>query len=483
MKKTLNRLFLTSLSLMLVFGIVLSACTAPGNKPVEDDAKTIPDEKPIEDQKDDSAASGGTQPEGALVAVLAPLHEKVKKHWPHMDKVWPGYDYKNHNLLIFDYDEMMEVREAWLLNVDTMRKLEANEYENIQLPQMGGYAELQFEGKPSISMGIDSQSKDLGLEDEVYKVATHELVHFYYQSQANVSFETNRASSYPIDPTPRLYRQMLFHRLIAAYDHPDQEAEYLAKAKYWLEKYKSEFAEEYNATRSTDIVESSARYSENLANLIGDDLDQKAFVEAMQPMIFRNAIFDSASAEGYEIGFIAGLILDRQGVEWKKDFYKNDQLIEEVLLAKVETQEDAADKDFETKLKAEIDKVNQEAQAALGSILKAKDDKSIPYLKLDISQSMASFGASGSLMFDGMEVMTGYTSSYQIGEQRLTINNLSVVQDMEGEHIYLIIPLTMEHKLEGDVLTIDTPELKLDGVKVQQSQEDGRSILTATVTE
>ena len=87
MKKTLNRLFLTSLSLMLVFGIVLSACTAPGNKPVEDDAKTIPDQKPIEDQKDDAPTSGGTQPEGALASVLAPLHEKIKKHWPHMDKV------------------------------------------------------------------------------------------------------------------------------------------------------------------------------------------------------------------------------------------------------------------------------------------------------------------------------------------------------------------------------------------------------------
>lgn len=96
---------------------------------------------------------------------------------------------------------------------------------------------------------------------------------------------------------------------------------------------------------------------------------------------------------------------------------------------------------------------------------------------------MASFGATGAIFFDDKEVMTGYQCSYLVGDQRIDLNGISVIQDMEGYNLYLIIPLDMEYSLEGNVLRVDSAQLKADGIKVEQSQQDGRTILLVKVTE
>lgn len=186
MKRKFSRITMMSLSLLIAVGIVLSACTAPVSKAVDDDAKPVTDGKIDKDPEEELSPAGDPKTDSALAGAIAGVHQLVKKHWPHMDKVWPGYDYINHNMLIVDFDEMMEVREAWVLNVDTMRKLTVQEYQNLQLPQVGGYAELKFEGKSSIAMGVDSNDLESGSEAEIYTVATHELVHFYYTRRSKV---------------------------------------------------------------------------------------------------------------------------------------------------------------------------------------------------------------------------------------------------------------------------------------------------------
>ena len=65
----------------------------------------------------------------------------------------------------------------------------------------------------------------------------------------------------------------------------------------------------------------------------------------------------------------------------------------------------------------------------------------------------------------------------------IDLNGISVIQDMEGYNLYLIIPLDMEYSLEGNVLRVDSAQLKADGIKVEQSQQDGRTILLVKVTE
>ena len=478
MKSKLTHFRRSTLLVLLALGLVLSACTLPASKPSED-TQVVPDDNKPADEK----PAENTTSDTALAKTAKEVHTLVKANWPHMDKVWPGYDYKNHNLLLFDMNDNMEVREAWVMNSETLRKLEAKDYESLMLPQIDGFSDLKFEGKPSLAIGIDSEN-DVNMDiAEIYKVGTHEIVHFYYQGKARISDEDSRAQAYPIELTPRLYRQMLYHRLIDAFDNPDKEAELLGNAKYWLEKWKAEFPQEEAASKSTDIAESTARYSENFGNIIGSNPQGANFVKAIEPMIFRDALYTSADSEAYEIGFMAGLILDRQGIDWKKGFYDSHKRIEEILLEKVEAKQEEPDETLSAKLKQEVENANKRYEGLLAGIIKANQDSSVPYLKLNVSQSMSSFGASGAIIYNDEEVMTGYTVGYKVGEKRIDIDQMSVLFTFDETDLFVQIPLTMEHQLVDGVLTVNTPELKVDGIKVEQVQENGRTLLTATVTE
>lgn len=60
---------------------------------------------------------------------------------------------------------------------------------------------------------------------------------------------------------------------------------------------------------------------------------------------------------------------------------------------------------------------------------------------------------------------------------------MSVLFTFDETDLYVQIPLTMDYQLVDGVLTVNTPELKVDGIKVEQIQEGGRTLLTAIVTE
>ena len=122
------------------------------------------------------------------------VSELVTLNWPAMHKVWPGYDYTNHNFLIFYLDEEGAVKEAKLLNVNENRALEKKEYEDITPPNPEGYDQIQFQNKPSIVMSIDDTVMETeNSVNELYKTATHEIVHFYYQKDVQASADLSRS--------------------------------------------------------------------------------------------------------------------------------------------------------------------------------------------------------------------------------------------------------------------------------------------------
>lgn len=93
------------------------------------------------------------------------ISELVTLNWPAMHNVWPGYDYTNHNFLIFYLNEEGDVTEAKLLNVNENRPLKKKEYESITPPDPEGYDQIQFQAKPSIVMSVD----DTVMETEAMK--------------------------------------------------------------------------------------------------------------------------------------------------------------------------------------------------------------------------------------------------------------------------------------------------------------------------
>ncbi|WP_255805158.1 hypothetical protein [Treponema putidum] len=217
-----------------------------------------------------------------------------------MNKVWPGYDYTEHNFLIFYLDEESDVKEAKLLNINENRALKKTEYENITPPNPEGYDQIQFQGKPSIVMNVDDDVMQAeNSVNELYKTATHEMVHFYYQKDVQASAESSRSQIYPIEDTPRILRRMLYTRLIQAFENPDKQDEYLGKAKFRLDKYNDEFKSEADSIRATDIAEATARYKENLGMFIGKNLSKEDVRKEADKYIRKEQIFIAADRERY----------------------------------------------------------------------------------------------------------------------------------------------------------------------------------------
>lgn len=362
------------------------------------------------------------------------VSELVTLNWPAMHKVWPGYDYTNHNLLIFYLDEEGAVKEAELLNVNENRALEKKEYEDITPPNPEGYDQIQFQNKPSIVMSVDDTVMETeNSVNELYKTATHEIVHFYYQKDVQASADSSRSQMYPIERAPRILRRMIYTRLIQAFENPDRQDEYLDKAKFWLDKYNDEYKSEADRIRATDIAEATARYTENFGLFIGKNLSKGDLRKEADKRIRKEQIFIAADKESYEIGYVAGLILDEKDPNWKETFYVTGKGIPEVLLENRTPISDEPDKEIVDRVAREIDRTNKDGKDKLKDIIAAKDDTGIPLLHLDVSQGSKSFYAESMYRYQNLSVMAGYSSKFNVKDKNIEIKNTAIISGYEEE--------------------------------------------------
>lgn len=469
-------------ALVLAGALLFGACTPPkANSETTEPAGTQP--VATEPAATETTSTGSETSSPEFLTLKDGVAQSIQENWPHMQKVWPTYNYNEHALLLFHLTDDGMTKEAWLIDSQEARRLNEDEWKDMLPPQPGGYSPVEWKGKPSIAMGVDdAMLKDAKAIDSVYRVATHELVHFYYQEDIALTEDNDRSQVVPIDKTPRLYRQMLYRNLIDAFDHPDQAEQKLGHAKYWLEKWKSEFGEEANAIRTTDIAEATARYTENFGTFVGKAEGDAAVREHAGKNIDRTSLFVSADAESYEIGYVAALLLDKTQPGWKDNFYKEGTNVEEKLLASVKPIEETIHPELEAPLTAEIDKVNKEAEQSLKGIVAAQADKTIPYLRLNTDSVESSFGSADMFRYEDLSVITQFVARYEAQGKNVELNRVHVFESAgENESLSFTLPLDMPYTVKDGVLTVDTPELKIDGVKVETSQEGGRTVYTLRV--
>lgn len=483
MKFSNKNLLILGLSSLLIASFSLTACSNSSTKVKEETPVITEDNKESETKVADEKVTENQEGKIKFNDYASKVATLVKENWPSMNKVWPTYNYENHNFVLFYLnDETGEPIEAVLINSSGFRKLEKSEYENISYPNAEGYTEIEFENKPSIAMSVDDYSMNQNDSvNQIYKTATHELVHFYYQSEINVTEGSSRYQSYPIDKNPRLIRRMLYARLIDAFENPDKEDEYLSKAKFWLDKYNLEYKSESDGIRSTDIAESIARFSENLSTFIGKELSQEEIKDELNKSIPKDIYFISADGESYEIGNVAAYILDRKSPEWKNHFYSSEKNVEEYLLKDVKPLEDTMDTEIEKGATKEVDDNNINAKEQLKDIVAASVNKSIPYLHLDTSKTLGSFTAETMYEYENLFLLSSYSNRFETSGKKIELNSISVIEGNDENEKYVRIPLTMDFKLKDDVLTIDSKNLKIDGIKVETSSEDGRTIYKIVV--
>lgn len=470
MKK--GKLAVLGLSALLVLGTAttITACTKNNDKANANVKQTQENKSEVKEEKTEKFDKFATE-----------IGEKVKAHWPHMEKVWAGHNYSEHNFVLLKLDEELNAVDGYLLNVDGIKKLDKKDYESIEIPQPGGYTKADFQGKKSVIVSIDEEimEKDRNI-DEMYRLGTHELVHFYHQEDSKHAENESRSMKYPIDKTPRIYREMVYKHLIDAYEKPENEEDSLGRAKYWYEKWKKEFSDEYESIKYTDIAEGTARYLENMGTFITENISEKDLRENAIKNIKKTEVLGSADGESYELGYVAAILLDKKVPSWKDNFYNKDKTLEEILFENVKVVEDKVDSTVEEKVTKDIEKSNKEAEVQIKEIADAEMDKEIPYLVLDTTETESSVGMGATYIYKDKEIVTKYTANYKVDGKSVDADKINIIQSFDDGKILIVIPLPKDYEYKDGVLKANTKNLKIDSIKVKSSEENGRKIFTAT---
>ncbi|NLX82193.1 MAG: hypothetical protein GXZ04_00020 [Clostridiales bacterium] len=232
---------------------------------------------------------------------------------------------------------------------------------------------------------------------------------------------------------------------------------------------------------STDIAEGTAKYIENLSTLLGENLTEEAKKARASQSIMREELFTSADMESYELGYVAGLLLDEVKPGWKQGFYETRLTLVDLLLMDVQPKDDQMNPDTERLVREEVEQVNREAGEQLSDILRAREDKRVPYLRVDIGTVASSYEANGNYLVGEDDITTGYGSQYRAGEGSITIRKSSVILNFtEAGDAFLYLPLTMAHEVKDSVMMIDSENVQIKNVRVGTETMDGRTVYTVT---
>ena len=205
----------------------------------------------------------------------------VKRCHPYISQFWDSEaDPVNFNLLLIN--ESMD--KLYLINADGKTEIPQSQWDDELYRGMlevgnAGYYFLTFQNRRCCLQIISPKAwaayqqmlesltgRTMTLKDKAYDVLHtlyHEAFHRYVQ-ELNLwekSGETyNPDQTYPIDYEPRICRKLAFLALVKAWEEPATAAEQYARAKYWIQKYKTQFPEEAEGIREGDIIEGTAEY-------------------------------------------------------------------------------------------------------------------------------------------------------------------------------------------------------------------------------
>ncbi|SER91463.1 hypothetical protein [Corynebacterium cystitidis] len=414
-------------------------------------------------------------------ATIVAFAQRVSDHWPHASKVWPGADYTEHVAVVFRLNNEGSVVTAWAVDFQGSHELQPEETKQLIAPPPGGYSPGEFNGRTAVFLSIDdlNRAKDPDGE-ELYRFASHELVHFYHQPDLDQRGEESdgRSQDYPIDPEPRVMRRMIYHNLLSAYENPDRAQEHLEHAKFWQEKWQQTYPAEYQGVRHSDLVEGHARYVEYLLTFYRPDLSPEQFRQRAIQVLNKDQVFSAADMEGYEINYLAGLLLDSLQPAWKDDALRNQTPFIETLLQPFNAKEQELDSQLDEQVNKDIEEINSGIAESIKPLEAAEKDTSIPYLVIDKSASESSFGAEHFISIDGKEVATTFVASYQTDGGQLVILGAPVY--MRGDQI--TVPLPKDTTDQDGRLDIDSDSVIATNIEVDKTNDpDGRILYLVKV--
>lgn len=235
------------------------------------------------------------------------------------ERIWPGYDLKNLNVVLIDKNS----EESLAISVKENKIFNINKSALPEVATQSLYAYFSINEQNWMSINTEEYVNKKTTQDmlilQTFKLAIHESFHETTQDSW-IRAAKKRGTLVPIKWEPRYYRAMIYHNLVSAYKDKINSKLSLQRAKYWYEKWLTEYPEEAQAT--TDANEGTARYSDIMAAAVAtlgctakeDDLNSFITLNLSKLMgkeAILNGYLFTLDGEGYHIGALASLILRR----------------------------------------------------------------------------------------------------------------------------------------------------------------------------
>lgn len=437
---------------------------------------------------EDLAIDGSAPADASIVADVEEAAQLLVEQGGASEAVWPGYTLSRNAIVVcLRDDDTNKVIRAWELTTQGKTELTNEQLAGTEIPGAGAYNSTVFQGKKAIIMSLSTGTVDslkkVAVRNYIFEIGTHEMVHFHYESPLKLMKLANeqkkhggRGTAFPKEAQPRVYRKMLYDNLAAAFDNPGEEELYLGRAKFWNEKWREEYPGEYYQTKITDIMEGKARYIQYML-CIPKDLSQEERTAWISDHLDRSPEPSvSMDSESYKLGFAAGVLLDRQGVDWKNQMSKKPEPPVELLLKNVEAVADSMDA-FGEKLEISLEQmgqINAELSEKLADIERAETDTGIPFLELSDKFMAGSFETTDFLRYLDQKITVDFGTVFENKNGRLVLDRVAVY-DRDG--IY-VLPLTMAYECKDGRLTIHDGGVSGDILVKQSAGKDGRVIYT-----
>ena len=468
----------------ILMSIILTGC---GMKIQQTDTSNQSQKITISDEMKSGAQ---TEVDQEIESHIDEASKMLKKHGEVSKKVWPEYDLSQNNIIACQIDDTTnEVINAWKLTNKEKVKLTAEQIKDLNIPSSGTFNGVKFEGKKSIVIGISKDKlpdlNKIANFNIVYEMGVHEMFHLYYESfkpLMKIAKQSNelggRGTEFPKQAEPRVYRKMIYDNLVLAFENPKDEDIYLGKAKYWNEKWKTEYQKESYQTKLYDILEGKARYIQNMMSISYNGISDIEETNKIINIFDKNTNpSDSTDSESYKLGFVAGVLLDKKDSNWKEEITKNPETPVELLLKDVKIINDDT-KDYEEKLKTskeQLKEVNKDIDLKLENIKQAEKNTAIPFLQLSQKSLKGSFETSGFIQYMGSTINTDFGGTFENKNGDIVLKNLSVYST-DGRKSSYILPIDMDYKISDGRLIIDNEFVKGD-IKVKQTKDKyGRTI-------
>lgn len=405
-----------------------------------------------------------------LQRYLSDMTHLVKNQWPLASRVWPGLDYTDVNLLLISVNHKDGQPRYWSLTIHGMRQVTAGELGQVSQPAVDNFAIEKVMGKKGVIITLDS-TRPAESPETLFRLATHELVHGWFQPDiASLSPSQSRNSRYPLDYRPRLYRFMVIKNLQQAARQP-QETLHLCQARYWFNKWQTEYQEEYQRIKVFDILEGSAFYIEQMIVALKKETNLlQAGASLSSGFNITPAEDLTLDSESYILGDVAGVLLDKRLPQWKSTFYTNQVPPAELLLntltdCNIEQVTSAYEGLFQKNVKRE----NQRLFNDFTIVDEVLNNAGIPLLRLDAAMQQGGFTSKGFYTFKGQDVILAMSAKYSSSAGHLQIMNTNVLDHDTS----ISVPLPASTELKNDTLVLNTSKLKGE-IRVR-AERDGKN--------